>query len=585
MSSEKIVCSLSSYILTNLPDFDRLLRTVCCSRLPTTRNNSGLSLIVPDSEMVKKYLSVTDNIVSDEQLLEIQSFCKKHFLLGLLTDVKEPGKSVEILNLDDKSFKVEKVSDGYKISDDVKNTVVTKSKFRLRSITINNEKLDSKFGIFDQVSSSKGIHLMMGNDNGTRKDKNTKKTTKTGGAIYSRLDLEDFVRMVHADNYNRFFEDYEQKYYPCFYTPYLAVMNSLFLYLRKYNKKLYESLLMVKDPSPEVNFYMFIRPFNRNSSSQLIDDETLSKWGGTMFEYKMNLLDNYFNTEAFGLLKNKNVDTTRDDKNIGIQRYKNFSDSDYGIISKLTGISSNNLKWMDEFRLRYRDNFIALNSGLQTTIQPMTSIIKDISDNFSGTDLIKESIFVRSGKTYEESNKGLLNSISSMFKSKQKNDNSMDSPHNVQVQIYNQLYSKIISHFYDTRLDNEQFHNSTYCYINMCNKDMKGILSIHHTVPLYRDISNDKVGYFEQGIKWVDDFEENNKSVMFGGKKTKSTTDDLDDDKSESENDSDDGKELYDDYNDSNTRNYTSMDDDFDGDGEDLEDESKDGAFGGLSAI
>jgi hypothetical protein len=337
MSSGNTTCSLSIYIQNNIKNFDELLKNVCRSRLSSSRSNNGLTFIIPDSSMVDKYIELSRKPTSQNDLKMMQSFCERHFLLGNVKDYK--GSS--IINGENKHLNI----DGLKLSDG-KHTVELKEagvSFPIK--TIKGKESTPNVSIYKQVNSSDGVHKLQGSDTPT---KSLTVNVKKGGALYTKNDI--IKNVIYMYNLNQIVHNNDKSKH--FLNPFLAAVNSLMLLLRKHHNTLYKNILMIKDVSPEVNFFILMKTFGSNKEC-LISNEIITKWGGTLFDYKPKTLDRIFDLEAHEILSS-NQDLVNAQEN---------PDTFYDMLSKVTELSTETHKAIDKFRSTYRQQLMNMCSA------------------------------------------------------------------------------------------------------------------------------------------------------------------------------------------------------------------------------
>jgi len=352
MSSTNTVCGLAIYIKNYHPNFDNLLRNTCNARLTNIKGNQEATFIIPNEASVKAMLVGSEKLSTEKAIKEKQSFCKRHFLLSKIDTVS--GST--ITNADNKYLSLEKKDSKFILTGNGKSVTLKEADTKLLNRVHKGKEQTPKIIICEQVSGN------IGEIEGSDTPSKVVKPTVKGGALYNRVSIEDSLRFHHCLSLlNSNSSDYSN--------PYLASVNSLLLFLKVNNKPLYNKLILVKDISPEVNFYMFVQPFNK--SNHLIDDQTITKWGGSLFEYRMNDLNDLFDNEAKQILQSK----TGEIKQIN---HKNL-DQDYKILSNITGLDSDTLKHMDNIRCKFRDSFVNMVPG-NITGDMMTEVVKNIHE-------------------------------------------------------------------------------------------------------------------------------------------------------------------------------------------------------------
>lgn len=351
MSSANTVCSLSVYIKNNYPNFDNLLKNVCSSRLTNIRSNDGVTFVVPNEASVKTHLSGSEKLMTDQVLKAKQNFCRKHFLLGKLGSYTRPS----ISNAENKYLSLEKKDDKYTLSSNGKSVTIKESSIKLPIRLVKGKEEQPRVVIYEQTSGN------IGEIEGSESDKVSKPAVVKGGALYNRKDIEDSIRFQHCLSL-------VNAHGGNFHNPYLAAVNSLLLCLKKHDESLYKKLILVKDVSPEVNFYMFVQPFCK--SNHLISDKMIATWGGTLFDYRMNDLDHKFNEEAHSILQHHSSELHN--------MKSNNLDADLQVKSKIVGLDVETLKHMDLFRLEFRNKFRSIVPG-NASGNMMTEIVKNIA--------------------------------------------------------------------------------------------------------------------------------------------------------------------------------------------------------------
>jgi len=500
MSSEKIVCSISNYIIKNIPDFDRLLRDTCMTKLTEYRSSNGSTFVKPDPVLVKKYLNEIDSIVSDDQLFKIQNFCKRHFLRVSL--IHHTGNTV--INGERKELNFEKDKDNFKLSAGKNTVTLKKTNYRLNNRIIDNVSKEIKVSILEPISSSDGIHVLDGKqiERVERPVKDNKKSVKTGGAGYTRLDIDDFIRHMYSDNYNNSSSH--------FITPYLQLMNSLYLYLRKHHPDLYKSLIKISDKSPEVNFYTIVQPYNNNINTQLLSDDIIRGWGGTMFEYNPITTMNALNDEACVIIQQdlntlgsySNIFNKNPTKSSFIKDYDN-----YARFVNHSKLDVDTLKWIDEFRILYSDKFMSASltrNGLNLVNINFNDVIKNIVFASNGSNKKRESILIR----------GQMDKLEHISISESPKSNS-----------FYYMIAKIVGVDYSINNQSENFDalfkmmGSNYTYLNVkVNNSVFTPIKFYDHVNAYDE---EKASHFFNGVQWINTFLSQNAQFMTvsGGKK------------------------------------------------------------------
>jgi len=328
MSAGNAICSVSNYILSYHKNFDELMKSVCRSRLASHKSENGFTFIVPDSATVDKYLSSVKKSTNAE-LLEMQSFCEKHFLYG---NVKTHSGS-SIINAQGKHLNIKgtTLSDGTN-SVELKEVNVT---FPSRSVDASGKSKVPNISIYEQVNSANGIHKLKPMD--TPSTKSLTVTTKKGGALYTRNDIIKNVMRIYCLNQS------VHKNHNGFLNPFSEAVNSLLLCLRKHNNSLYKNILMIKDVSPEINFFMLVKSFG-SKKEMLVSNELIAKWGGTLFDYKPKTLNRLFDLEAHQLISANSELLSLQDK----------TDDFYNKLSSITGFSAEAHMAIDKFRSIFR---------------------------------------------------------------------------------------------------------------------------------------------------------------------------------------------------------------------------------------
>jgi len=328
MSAGTAICSVSNYILTYHKNFDELMKNVCRSRLASTRSDNGLTFIVPDSATVDKYLSSIKK-TNSQDLMDMQSFCEKHFLLG---NVKKYNGS-SIINAEGKHLSI----NGTTLSDGTNSVELKEADITFPSRHVKGKDIVPNISIYTQVNSSNGIHKLKGSDIPLTKSLTT---TKKGGALYTRNDIIKNVMRIYCLN------QVKHKNHNGFLNPFLEAVNSLLLCVRKHNNNLYKNLLLIKDVSPEINFFILVKSFGSNKEV-LINDDIIKKWGGTLFDYKPKTLNRIFDEEAHQILSSHKDLLLLKDKHDGFEEF-------YNKLSSITGFSVEVHKCIDKFRSMFR---------------------------------------------------------------------------------------------------------------------------------------------------------------------------------------------------------------------------------------
>ena len=396
MSKQNVVCSLSVYVSHKLPEFKQLLDNVCSTKLLSVSNKNGVAFITPDSKLVKRFLKISDDLMENNQLQEIRTFCRRHFILDSIHD-----KTVDsVINHEGKSLSVTKDKNGIILSDNKgRKTTIKKMDINFMTKKIKNEDVNPNIHIFEQTSDT-SIHELDGvpvERNKPPHSKNEKPSKVKGGRILNVnpvegvTSMDDIIRNLYSRNLKYVTKKgsvINSKVLKNFRNPYLSMVNSLFQFLKENDNDLFDILCLLKDVSPEVNFYMFIEPFNNNNSTRLISLEMMRKWGGTLFDYKINtynyLLDSYSANIILNDNELKSLIVNSDNSN--------FYESLHRIIQNKYGglVSLETLKWMDLFRHTFRNRFANLlhnikHNGIDIG-DMLHSIILEIYNSFSGTD-------------------------------------------------------------------------------------------------------------------------------------------------------------------------------------------------------
>jgi len=363
MTTANTVCSLSVYISHKHSDFNELLKNVCCNKLTSLSSRSGLAFIIPDSKLVKKYLKISEDLMQNDELQEIRDFCRKHFLFGDLEN--ESTKTAGNINND--NLNVSKTNKGVMLKGSEKGEVnLTKLNINFSPNTLREQEFKSIINVYKQDNSENGIHTLKWIKidkpkrepyNPNNKHKHNK--TVSGGGFRNLINSESMVRYIYTQNLKYIMNQKKtnvinDKVLDDFRNPYLAVVNSLFLFLQFKYKNYFDCLLLLKDVSPEVNFYMFVEPFNK-TNNRLIPIYDIYEWECTLFEYYPHTFNSLLD-----ITSNSNINSNHKLRDI----VSNLNENTYSKLSdffkenKVDKISNEYIQWCDLFRFIYRKKFI-----------------------------------------------------------------------------------------------------------------------------------------------------------------------------------------------------------------------------------
>jgi hypothetical protein len=356
MSAGNAICSVTNYILAYHKNFDELMKNVCRSRLASTRSDNGLTFVVPDSDTVDKYLNLVKK-ASAQDLIDMQSFCEKHFLLGNVK--KYSGAS--IVDASGKHLSI----NGTTLSDGTNSVELKEVDVSFPSRRSKDKDVVPNISIYKQANSSNGIHKLKGSDSPMTKSSTT---TKKGGALYTRNDIIKNVMYSYCINQT------VHKNHSGFLNPFLEAVNSLLLCVRKHNNNLYKNLLMIKDVSPEINFFMLVKAFG-NNKEVLISDDIIKKWGGSLFDYKPKTLNRLFDEEAHRIISSHKDLIELRDRHDGTEEF-------YNKLSSITGFSVEVHKSIDKFRSMFRKKLFDMIKKTEPLLE-LKEICDDIQMNTS----------------------------------------------------------------------------------------------------------------------------------------------------------------------------------------------------------
>jgi hypothetical protein len=354
-SSQKTFCSLPNYIKKIVPKFEELASQICLYGYLKGFQDTETTFVIPDKETIKHHLEeVESNDV--EKLKAAQIFVKQHFFRGLFDSSK-----TSIQNGDKIDITYSAASDG--------TVTIDKCKLTPEDVQVGTG-LRKVIKIMNQSSGK--LHNCGKSKSGGRRGARRVR----GGALYTKVDIEDMVRRTYTANFI-----YKKNNGVAFLNPYLAAMNSLFLYLKENHEDLYLDLVKIKDACPELNFYMFVQPFSSNSS--ILSEDIIKGWGGSLFDHMALTLDDIIDRDAeVSSVNNISLNDI-------VTCKSSYNSVQKSCLSSHLKNVDNLMLWCDVFRISHKASFLGLCNEPDCGSK-IASIAQSIKDSQPGMDYNKE---------------------------------------------------------------------------------------------------------------------------------------------------------------------------------------------------